>query len=115
MQSYGFAVPLLPGMEERNRAFTAELVGPRRAAHEASRARLRIAREQVWMQHTPQGVLSVVFLEGEDIGRAFAGLATSTDPHDVWWREQILAIHGLDLTQPLPGPMNEEILALRLE
>jgi hypothetical protein len=113
MQSYGFAIPVLPEMVERNRAFAAELAGPRRTEHEASRARLGLTREQVWMQHTPHGVLSIVLLEGENIGQAFAGLATSTDPHDVWWREQILAIHGIDLTQPLPGPMNEEVLAVR--
>ena len=38
-----------------------------------------------------------------------AGLATSEDPFDVWWRGQILEIHGIDLSQPLPGPPNEQV------
>jgi hypothetical protein len=100
-------------MTERDRTFAAELAGPRRAEFEASRARLGITREHVWLQETPQGTMAVVFLEAEDIGGALAGLASSQDPFDQWWHEQIKAIHGIDLTQPLPGPLNEQILDLR--
>jgi hypothetical protein len=113
MFSYGFVVPVLPGMVERNRAFAAELAGPRKAEHEASRARMGITRELVWQQEAPDQTLSVVYLEGEDMERAFMGLATSQDPHDLWWRAQILEIHGIDLSQPLPGEPNELISELR--
>jgi hypothetical protein len=113
MASYGFVVPILPGKVELDRAFAAELSGPRKAEHEASRARLGITSEQVWLQETPQGTMSVVYLEAEDMERAFMGLATSQDPYDRWWRAQILEIHGIDLTQGLPGPPNEQIMDLR--
>ena len=112
MASYGFMVPILPGMTERNRAFAAELLGARHAEYAASRARLGVTQERVWVQETPQGSFSVVYLEADDLGRAFGGLATSSDSFDVWWREQILAIHGIDMSRPLPGPMNEQILDL---
>lgn len=40
----------------------------------------------------------------------FEGLvATSDDPFVVWWRAQIQAVHGIDLSQPLPGSPNEQI------
>jgi hypothetical protein len=100
-------------MTERDREFSAELSGPRRAEFEASRARLGLTREQVWLQETPQGTMAVVCLEAEDIPRALAGLGSSQDPFDVWWRQQIQAIHGIDLSQGMPGPPNEQILDFR--
>jgi hypothetical protein len=110
MASYGFVVPVLPGMSERNREFAQELLGARRAEFERSRARHGIISEQVWTQETPQGTFSVVYLEAADIGQAFGGLAASDDPFDAWWRGEILAIHGVDLSRPLPGPPNEQVL-----
>lgn len=113
MTSYGFAVPVLPGMSDRCRQVSAEMLGPRRAEYEASRARLGIASEQLWLQETPQGTLAVVYLEADDLERCFAGISSSADPFDVWWRAQILAIHGIDLSQPLPGPLNEHAFDFR--
>ena len=109
MAGYAFMVPVLPGQEEADRRFFAELQGPRRAEYEAAWRKLGLRTERVWHQSTPQGTAAVVYLEADDPGRFFEGLATSTDPFVVWWRAQILAIHGLDLTQPLPGPPNEQI------
>jgi hypothetical protein len=40
----------------------------------------------------------------------FGAMASSQEPFDVWWRGRILDIHGVDMSQPLPGPMNEQIL-----
>jgi len=110
MASYAFVVPVLPGMEERNRQFSAELQGARKAEFQASRERAGLTVERVWMQQTPAGTMSVVYLEADDIGRALGTLATSQDPFDARWRQHILEIHGIDLSQPLPGPMNDLIL-----
>jgi hypothetical protein len=62
--------------------------------------------ERVWHQTTPEGALAVVYLEAEDIGQVFAGIASASDPFLDWWRSRIMAIHGLDLTEPLPAPPN---------
>jgi hypothetical protein len=107
MAGYAFAVPILPGQEAADRAFIEELWGPRRAGYEAAWRRLGVRAERIWHQATPQGTLAVVYLETDDPGRLFAGLATSDDPWVAWFRERILAIHGLDLSQPPPGPPNE--------
>jgi hypothetical protein len=110
LASYGFVVPIKPEAVERNREFAAELNGPRKTEFEASRTKLGITSEQVWMQETPLGIMSVVYLEAEDIGAALAGLSTSQDPFLQWWRGQILEIHGIDLTKPPAGPPNEQIM-----
>ncbi len=101
-------------MVERDRAIAAELSGPRRAGLLASRARLGITSEQVWLRQTPNGTFAVAVLKASDILAALARLATSQDPFDRWWRAEIEAIHGLDLSQPLPGPPNEQIMDFRI-
>jgi hypothetical protein len=110
MASYAFAIPIRPEMVERDRELAKELNGPRKAEFAASRARAGITSERVWVQQTPQGTLAVVVLEGDDIGRALGVIASSQDPFDVWWRAQILEIHGVDLSQPPAGPMNEQLM-----
>ncbi len=109
MPAYGFMLPILAGQEEADRRMFAEIQGPRRAAYEAAWRRLGLRTERTWHQQTPQGTVAVVYLEADDLERVFAGIATSDDPFVVWWRAQILAAHGVDLTQPLPGPPNEQV------
>lgn len=113
MTSYAFVIPVVPGMAEQELQFAAELGGPRKAAYEASRARLGITREEAWRQETPDGTMTVVYLEADDIARSLAGLNTSQDPFDQWWCEQIQAIHGIDPAQPVPGTPNEQIIDFR--
>lgn len=107
MAAYAFAVPVLPGQEEADRRFIADIQGPRRAEYEATWRRFGVRAERIWHQVTPQGTLAVVYLELDDPAQLFGGLATSDDPFVVWFREKILAIHGLDLSQPQVGPPNE--------
>jgi hypothetical protein len=78
--------------------------GERKAAYEASRARLGIIREAVWIQQAPVGDVAVFYLEADDLQKAFQGLASSTDPFDRWFRELTREIHGIDLEQGFPPP-----------
>ena len=110
MAAYAFFMPIVLGQEEVDRRFLAEATGARRAEFEASRKRLGIRAERGWHQSTPQGTFAVVYLEADDLSQAFAGIATSTDSFDVWFREQLLAVHGIDMSQPMPGPMNEMVM-----
>jgi hypothetical protein len=54
-----------------------------------------------WATHEP------VTYEAQDIPRVFASLASSQEPYDVWFREQVKDIHGVDFSQGLPGPLPE--------
>ena len=78
--------------------------GERKADYEASRQRHGITREAVSIQATPNGDIAVVYLEADDLQAAFAGLATSTDPFDEWFRDIVREVHGIDLSQGFPPP-----------
>jgi hypothetical protein len=109
MAAYAFVLPILPGQEETDRRLFAELQGARRADYEAAWHRLGVKAERVWHQQTPQGTFAVVYLEADDLDQVFGGLASSDDLFVVWWREQIKTVHGVDLSQPRPGPPNAQI------
>lgn len=112
MPSIAFAAPILPGKTEdlRQAAFS-HVSGDRKEGYEASRRRHGITREMSWIQPTPMGDLSVIYIEADDIDAAFAGLGTSQDPFDVWFREQTREIHGINIEDGFPPP--EQLLDYR--
>jgi hypothetical protein len=108
MALVAFVLPFLPDKVEDHRQFCEELVGARRDEYEASRQRLGITREASWHQETPDGTVSLVCLEANDLGSVARGMGTSSDPFDEWFRERVRDIHGIDLASPAPYP--EQVL-----
>ena len=111
-QSVAFTVPLLPDMTEVDRAAMQTCWrGERQGEHQASRRRLGITRESVWIQPTAEGDVAVVLLEAEDLGAALAGVGSSDLPFDRWFRGHSLRVHGIDLAAGFPPP--EQVLDFR--
>ena len=97
-QTLCFAAPLLPGTTSVDRdEMLACWEGERSEAYVASRRRHGITRESVWIQGGPAGDLALVLIQSPDLPAAMLGLATSPDPFDVWFREHLLTVHGVDL------------------
>ncbi len=103
MITISFASPILPGQLEAWHRFNQETLGTWRAEHDALNVRCGVTRELAWLQQTPECDLAIVYLEMDDPALLFAELATAGHPYAVWFREQALAIHGLDLSDPSAG------------
>lgn len=103
MASVAFVAPLLPGKLEEWKEFHGQLDGLRRWDFEDQQRRLGLVRHRVWLQDTSAGPVALVVQEGEDPDRARAILASSTHPFDVWFKERVLELHGLDLSEPTDG------------
>jgi len=58
----------------------------------------------VWVQQTSGADFDAFVLEADGLQAALAGLATSQDPFDHWFRELTREIHGIDLEQGFPPP-----------
>jgi hypothetical protein len=101
--------PIPPERFAAWRAAVAEMAGPRNAEFAAARRRQGIHRQAVWVEQTPEGPREILLIETADPGHAFAEMASSQDPFDVWFRQVLLDTFGLDLTQP-SGPPPEQIL-----
>lgn len=112
MQTIGFVAPLLPGKTETDRAAMISCwKGDRSGDYQASRKRLGITRESVYIQPTPAGDVAVVYWEADDIETAFKGIATSEEPFDKWFRDHLLEVHGLRAEDGFPPP--EQVMDYR--
>jgi hypothetical protein len=103
MSQLAIALPCLPGGAEKLRDLAAECAGPRRAEFQEFHRRLGLSGERWFLQQSPQAELLVLTLEG-DPGGAIRKLATSDHPFDVWFRERVKEVHGVDFSKPLPTP-----------
>ena len=108
--------PILDGKVEAWRRFCQELCGFRRKPYEASRQRLGITRERLALVETAFGATAVTTLEAPDVAQALGQIIASILPFDVWYREKLLELHGVNLSgyeqfaQPTPLPLNQELL-----
>jgi len=108
--------PILDGKVEAWRRFCQELCGFRQKQYEASRQKLGITRERLALVETAFGATAVTTLEAPDVAQALGQIIASILPFDVWYREKLLELHGVNLAgyeqfaQPKPLPPNQELL-----
>ena len=109
MAMLAMAFPIPAGKTEQWQKFISELTGARKAEFAQSRRSLGV-RERTFLQHTPQGDLVLVTLEGDRPETAFAEFAKRADPFAMWFKQQVKEIHGMDLNAPPPGPMPQQVI-----
>jgi hypothetical protein len=108
--------PILDGKVEAWRRFCQELCGFRQKPYEASRQRLGITRERLALVETSFGATAVTTLEALDVAQALGQIITSELPFDIWYREKLQELHGVNLAryeqfaQPTPLPPNQELI-----
>jgi hypothetical protein len=108
--------PIMAGKVEPWRRFCQELAGSRRQMYEASRQRLGVTRERMALVETAFGSAAVTTFEAPDVDRVLGQIITSKSPFDRWYREQVRALHGIDLAgyeqfmQQTPLPPNQELI-----
>jgi len=108
--------PILASKVEAWRRFCQELSGSRRQPYEASRQRLDITFERLALVENVYGATSVTTLEAPDVDQALGQIIASEIPFDVWYREQLQKLHGINLAgyeqyvQPTPIPDDQELL-----
>jgi hypothetical protein len=95
------AFPILPGKTADWHAWMAEINGARQSEFVESRRRAGVT-ERTFLQPTPMGDLVIVTLEGDDPGRSFGQMVSARDAFTLWFVEKAKAIHGVDLSAPMP-------------
>jgi len=109
MSRTALVFPVLPGKDARDIA-TEMKSRPREYAQ--SRKRLGITLERAYLQHTPMGDYVTAYIEAEgDLLEKFGRLPSSELDIDRYFVKATKEIHGLDLTQAMPGPVPETVAA----
>ncbi|HEX9926248.1 MAG TPA: hypothetical protein VGD99_26560 [Anaerolineae bacterium] len=84
--------------------------GVHRPEYEESRRRLGISEERTWIAETVNGNVAVVAVTAVQPEQVLARLAASDLAVDRWYREQLLALQGFDLTKALSRASPELVL-----
>lgn len=101
MHEIVFAIPVVPGKEDLDRRILDELAGTRRDEYDAALRDAGIARQSVWHQQSPDGILALVHIVADNPDGA-QRFSSSNAPLNAWFRSQMKEVHGVDISQPLP-------------
>lgn len=93
------AFPLIPGKTEQMKSVARQLVTERK--EEFENAQETVSKEQWFIQPTPIGDMIIVSFECPDPAAVFSGMASSQEPFETWFREQVLECSGVDLSIPM--------------
>lgn len=96
MKPMGMMFPVLPGKTEKVLELASQLTNER--AEEYDRAQATVQVEDWFLQRTPMGDFVIVYFESEDPMGVFTGLVTSEEPFDIWFRNQLLEITGMEMS-----------------
>jgi hypothetical protein len=109
MEQTCFALSLITGRTEDARSFMRELDGSRAGEFDKSERRIGIIKESWFLQHTPQGDLLIGYMESPDFAKALRMFAESRDAFDMWFKERMAYVTGVDLNNPPQGPLSEQL------
>ena len=104
-----FALPVLEGKTGDARAFFEELETQRKDAYAASERRINITKESWYLQHSPQGDLLIAYIESPNFAEALSKFSQSHDEFDQWFKGRVAEVTGVDLNNPPPGPLSEQL------
>jgi hypothetical protein len=107
MDSVAMAMPVLPGKTEAARKIFLTVKNEKWEDYDHSQRKSGISRERDFLQSTPMGDMIIIYLESSDLNKAFSEFGASTDPFDVWMKEELKNVSGIDFSQPMSGPMPE--------
>jgi hypothetical protein len=91
---------ILPGQEEGARVFMGELEGARRVAYAESEGRIGIEKELWFIGVLGDQEVLIGYMESSDFARAVALFSASQDGFDVWFKEHLNRLTGVDLNDP---------------
>lgn len=104
------AFPILEGKQDEWFALLEELAGPREDEYRGYLWRYGLTVETFFVEHTPRGDMVIRYAEGDDPVAAIARFARSSHPFDVWLREEMLYLNGIDFIRRETAPPPHSIL-----
>ncbi len=111
-QYAALALPVPGANIEALKALAGTMSGERKAEFTASQADIGIAKESWYFQATPDGNgLWIVYMEGPNPWEAMGKISSSQSAFDVWFKQQVIAINGVDLNVPMTEAPSQLIMS----
>ena len=96
--------PIVDGNLQAWKDWAGGLSGPE---FEDFNSRYGLTRHAAWLAETPTGPMVIALHQGPGADDFMQKLAASDKEYDRGFRDKIKELHGLDVTQPPPGPLPE--------
>jgi hypothetical protein len=93
-------IPILPGKTDAARAFQREIDTTRKADYARTERRLGVTREYWFIAELPGGDQFVLYWDSPDANQVVSDFVQSQDPFDLWFKDQVREVTGLDLNNP---------------
>jgi len=103
--------PVLPGKTADARDFMREVDGPRMAEYDRSEQAIGISKELWFLASLPSGDALVGYIESGDFAKAVGQFGASEEPFDVWFKERMLEVTGVDFNNIPPDFRPPELLS----
>ena len=103
--------PIADGKIDAWKKFIEEMKsGSKREGFSDLNQRYKLTRHEVWYAETPGGPMAVVIHEGPGGEDFMQAVVHSNHSFDVWMREQLAELHGMDFNEPPPGPPPQKLI-----
>jgi hypothetical protein len=108
--SLALSYPILPGKTEAAKKLFEAIKTEKWKEFDQSQRRSGIKKERDFLQTTPIGDMVILYMESDDFQRAFTEFGNSKDPFDMWLKQELKDISGIDFSEPAPGTMPQELM-----
>ena len=110
MYRFAQSFPVLPGKSDADAKAIADYFKANPDEYVKSRKAAGVTLERAYLQATPMGSFVVGYIESErDIAATWAALADTSYAINKKFVDLVKEVHGVDVTQPAPGPLPETI------
>ena len=99
--------PIIEGKLEVWKEWCTELMGPRAEEMKDFNRRYGLTQHVSWLAETSNSQAVVALHQGPRAGDLMPKIAASDNEFDRGFTSNILEVHGMDVSQPPPGPMPE--------
>ena len=99
--------PITEGKLDTWKQWIGEINGARGQELAEFNRRYGLTRHAAWLVETPSGPAVIALHEGPGGDEFMHKIGPSQHQFDLWFKEKLKEIHGIDVTQPPPGPMPE--------
>jgi hypothetical protein len=104
MQLYCGAFSVPAGKKDALMQFIKDIQGPMKKDFEKSEKHLGIKKASWFLQSSPEGDTLLIYMEANDIAKAFGDFAVSKEPFEVLARNTMKDFTGVDFSVPPQGP-----------
>jgi hypothetical protein len=106
-------VPLPADNVEAWKAWMRECQGPRRDEFDDFNERMGLTLHRAWLTQGAEGPAVIVVLDGPGAEDFLQKMTTSQEPFDEWFRDNVRALHEVDLAQMSAAPAAELLMDWR--